>query len=153
MENITAVGMNGPRKGVRVLDWTVYQFGPAAPLIMGDMGANVVNIEPLDGDVGRSIARMSSRPIGLEGVRKAYFETCNKNKRAITITFKTAKVRKLVNKLVEFAGVFIENYRQGVPEKLEMDYDSLKKTNPKLIYASGTGYGPLGPNPAKQDLA
>ena len=95
---------------------------------------------------------MSSRPIGLEGGRNAYFETCNRNKRGVAVNLKTAEGRELVHKLVESADVFIENYRQGVPERLEMDYDSLKKINPELIYASGTGYGPLGPDSAKPSL-
>ncbi|SVA17621.1 uncharacterized protein METZ01_LOCUS70475 [marine metagenome] len=152
MDNTTAVGINGPMKGVRVLDWTMYQFGPVAASMMGDMGADVIKIESLDGDIGRAVARMSSRPIGLEGGRNAYFETCNRNKRGIAVDLKTAEGRELVHKLVESSDVFIENYRQGVPERLEMDYDSLKKINPKLIYASGTGYGPLGPDSAKPSL-
>ena len=144
--------MNGPMKGVRVLDWTMYQFGPVAASMMGDMGADVIKIESLDGDIGRAVARMSSRPIGLEGGRNAYFETCNRNKRGVAVNLKTAEGRELVHKLVESADVFIENYRQGVPERLEMDYDSLKTINPKHIYASGTGYGPLGPDSAKPSL-
>ena len=66
MTNTTAVGMNGPMKGVRVLDWTMYQFGPVAASMVGDMGADVIKVESLDGDIGRAVARMSSRPIGLE---------------------------------------------------------------------------------------
>ncbi|MDP7627683.1 MAG: CoA transferase [SAR202 cluster bacterium] len=134
------------------MDWTMYQFGPVAASMMGDMGADVIKIESLDGDIGRAVARMSSRPIGLEGGRNAYFETCNRNKRGIAVDLKTAEGRELVHKLVESSDVFIENYRQGVPERLEMDYDSLKKINPKLIYASGTGYGPLGPDSARPSL-
>ena len=55
-------GIDGPLKGVRVLDWTMYQFGPVASSMLGDMGADVVKIKALDGDVGRAVARMSSRP-------------------------------------------------------------------------------------------
>ena len=145
-------GVDGPMKGVRVLDWTMYQFGPVAASMMGDMGADVIKIEALDGDVGRAVARMSSRPIGLEGDRNAYFETCNRNKRGIAVDLKTEEGREIVYKLVEGADVFIENYRKGIPERLGMDYETLKAINPRLIYGSGTGYGPLGPDSAKPSL-
>ena len=145
-------GVDGPMKGLRVLDWTMYQFGPVAASMMGDMGADVIKIEALDGDIGRAVARMSSRPIGLEGDRNAYFETCNRNKRGIAVNLKTEEGREIVYKLVEQADVFIENYRKGIPERLGMDYETLRKINPRLIYGSGTGYGPEGPDSAKPSL-
>ena len=145
-------GVNGPMKGLRVLDWTMYQFGPVAASMLGDMGADVIKIEALDGDIGRAVARMSSRPIALEGDRNAYFETCNRNKRGIAVNLKTAEGREIVHKLVAEADVFIENYRKGIPERLGMDYETLREINPRLIYGSGTGYGPLGPDSAKPSL-
>ena len=145
-------GVDGPMKGIRVLDWTMYQFGPLAASMLGDMGADVIKIEALDGDIGRAVARMSSRPIALAGDRNAYFETCNRNKRGIAVNLKTPEGRGIVHKLVESADVFIENYRKGIPERLGMDYDTLRAINPRLIYGSGTGYGPLGPDSAKPSL-
>jgi crotonobetainyl-CoA:carnitine CoA-transferase CaiB-like acyl-CoA transferase len=132
-------GIDGPLKGVRVLDWTMYQFGPVAASMLGDMGADVIKIESLDGDIGRAVARMSSRPIGLAGDRNAYFETCNRNKRGIAVNLTTTEGREIVYKLVEGADVFIQNFRKGVAEKLGMDYETLKKLNPMLIYGSASG--------------
>ena len=145
-------GIDGPLKGVKVLDWTMYQFGPVSASMLGDMGADVIKIEALDGDVGRGVARMSSRPIELEGGRNAYFETCNRNKRGIAVNLKTEEGREIVYKLVEEADVFIENYRKGVAEKLGLGYEALKKINPKLIYGSATGYGPEGPDSGRPSL-
>ena len=147
-----AINKKGAMSGIRVLDWTSYQFGPVASSMMGDMGADVVKIESLDGDIGRAVARMSSRPIGLEGGRNAYFETCNRNKRGIALDLKTEQGIRIVHELVKSADVFVENYRKGVPEKLGVDYETLKKINPKLIYASGSGYGPEGPDASKPSL-
>ena len=137
---------NGPLNGIRVLDWTMYQFGPVAASMMGDMGADVIKIESLDGDIGRAVARMSSRPIGLAGDRNAYFETCNRNKRGLAVDLKTEEGREIAHKLVKDADVLIENFRNGVAERLGMDYETLKKINPKLIYGSASGFGPKGPD-------
>ena len=152
MSTTNGNGVNGPMKGLRVLDWTMYQFGPVASSMLGDMGADVIKIEALDGDVGRAVARMSSRPIALEGDRNAYFETCHRNKRGIAVNLKTEEGREIVHKLVAEADVFIENYRKGIPERLGMGYETLREINPRLIYGSGTGYGPNGPDSAKPSL-
>ncbi len=145
-------GVDGPLKGVRVLDWTMFQFGPVAASMLGDMGADVTKIEALDGELGRAVARMSSRPISLEGDRNAYFETCNRNKRGIAVDLKTEEGKEIIYKLVERADVFIENFRKGVPERLGMDYETLRRINPMLIYGSASGYGPEGPDAARPSL-
>ena len=139
-------GAAGPLTGIRVLDWTMWQFGPVAASMMGDMGADVIKIEALDGDVGRAVARMESADAGLPAGRNAYFETCNRSKRGIAINLKTAEGREIAHKLVKGADVLIQNFRKGVAERLEMDYDTLKKINPRLIYASASGFGPEGPD-------
>ena len=139
-------GAVGPLTGMRVLDWTMWQFGPVAASMMGDMGADVIKIEALDGDVGRAVAQMESADAGLPAGRNAYFETCNRSKRGIAINLKTAEGREIAHKLVEGADVLIQNFRKGVAERLEMDYETLKKINPKLIYASASGFGPEGPD-------
>ena len=137
---------NGPLKGIKVLDWTMWQFGPVASSMLGDMGADVIKIEALDGDVGRALARFNNSMVTLEGDRNAYFETCNRNKRGIAIDLKTAEGREIAYRLVKDADVLIENFRNGVAERLGMDYETLKKINPKLVYGSASGFGPKGPD-------
>ena len=146
MNNGTNGSAAGPLAGVKVLDWTMWQFGPVAASMLGDMGADVIKIEALDGDVGRAVARMESADAGLPAGRNAYFETCNRSKRGVALNLKTAEGREILHKLVRGADVFIQNFRKGVAERLDMDYDTLKAINPKLIYASASGFGPEGPD-------
>ena len=146
MNNGTNGTAAGPLAGVKVLDWTMWQFGPVAASMLGDMGADVIKIEALDGDVGRAVARMESADAGLPAGRNAYFETCNRSKRGIAVNLKTPEGREILHKLVSGADVFIQNFRKGVAERLDMDYETLKAINPKLIYASASGFGPEGPD-------
>ena len=141
-------GVTGPMKGVRVLDWTMWQFGPMSAAMMGDMGADVIKIEALDGDAGRSLSRASTIAPSLPGGRNAYFEANNRNKRGIAVNLKTQEGKEIIYKLVENADVFVENFRQGVAERLDIGYDTLREVNPMLVYGSATGYGPNGPDSA-----
>ena len=140
-----AINKKGAMSGIRVLDWTSYQFGPVASSMMGDMGADVVKIESLDGDIGRAVARMSSRPIGLEGGRNAYFETCNRNKRGIALDLKTEQGIRIVHELVKSADVFVENFRPGTASRLGLSYENIKQVKPNIIYCSISGFGQDGP--------
>ncbi len=137
---------NGPLKGIRVLDMTVWQFGPVSTAMMGDMGADVIKIEALDGDAGRGLWRASTLNMDLGEGRNAYFEACNRNKRGIAVNLKTEAGRRIIYKLVENADVFVQNYRQGVAERLGVGYDTLREINPMLVYGSANGYGPAGPD-------
>ncbi len=139
-------GANGPLKGIRVLDWTIWQFGPVATSMMGDMGADVIKIESLDGDGGRGLRGRTPMVTGLPAERNAYFETLNRNKRGIALNLKTAEGVEVVHKLVKKADVFVQNFRQGVAERLGVDYETLKEINPMLVYGSGSGYGTRGPD-------
>ena len=141
-----ANGVTGPMKGIRVLDWTMWQFGPMSAAMMGDMGADVIKIEALDGDAGRSLSRASTIAPSLPGGRNAYFEANNRNKRGIAVNLKTQEGKEIIYKLVESADVFVENFRQGVAERLDIGYDTLREINPMLIYGSASGYGPNGPD-------
>ena len=143
-----ANGVSGPLKGIRVLDWTMWQFGPMSAMMMGDMGADVIKIEALDGDAGRAVARASTLTPTLPGGRNAYFEANNRNKRGIAVNMKTAEGKEIIHKLAKTADVFVENYRQGVAERLDVGYETLKEINPMIIYGSATGYGPNGPDSA-----
>ena len=141
-------GVTGPLKGIRVLDWTMWQFGPMAGAMMGDMGADVIKIEALDGDAGRALSRASTITPTLPGGRNAYFEANNRNKRGIAVNLKTAEGQEIVYELVKTADVFIENFRKGVAERLGVGYEDLRVINPMLVYGSATGYGPNGPDSA-----
>ena len=136
----------GALAGVKVLDWTMWQFGPVAASMLGDMGADVIKLEALDGDVGRAVSSMESAQAGMPNGRNAYFETCNRSKRGIAVNLKTSEGREIAHRLVAEADVLIENFRNGVAERLAMDYDTLKAINPLLVYGSASGFGPEGPD-------
>ena len=91
-------GGNGPLKGIRVLDMTMWQFGPVSAAMMGDMGADVIKIESLDGDAGRGLWRASTLNMDLGEGRNAYFEACNRNKRGIAVNLKTEEGRQIIYK-------------------------------------------------------
>ena len=139
-------GVNGPLKGIRVLDWTIWQFGPVSTAMMGDMGADVIKIEALDGDAGRALSRAATLRPNLPGGRNAYFESCNRNKRGMAVNLKTQEGKDIIYKLVETADVFVQNFRKGVAERLGIGYDTLREINPMLVYGSASGYGPNGPD-------
>ena len=133
-----------PLEGCRVIDWTIWQQGPVCSAMLGDLGADVIKIEErIGGDPGRGMAKMSG--IDMADKPNFYFEANNRNKRGITVDLKKPEGREIVYRLVETADVFVQNFRQGVAERLGLGYADLKQRNPRLIYATATGYGPLGP--------
>jgi len=137
--------MSLPLEGIRVLDWTIWQQGPVCSAMLGDMGAHVIKIEQRGtGDPGRYIAAVG----GKESPDRPnwYFEANNRNKQSIELDLKKPEGRDVVCELARKSDVFVQNYRKGVNERLGLDYKSLKELNPKLIYASATGYGPEGPD-------
>jgi CoA:oxalate CoA-transferase len=138
--------MGAPLEGIKVIDWTIWQQGPIATVMLGDLGAEVIKIEePERGDPGRGLISA-----GTDGkVSEFYFEANNRHKLSITVNLKTPAGREIVYRLVRDADVFVQNFRQGVPARLGLDYESLSRLNPRLIYASASGYGPAGPDAAK----
>ena len=133
-------------QNIKVIDWTIWQFGPIAATMLGDLGADVIKIESLDGDPGRAVFSASGVDRSLPAGRNAYFEANHRNKRSIALDLKRPEGVEIARKLADNADVFIQNYRKGVAERLGLDYETLKASNPALIYASGSGYGPLGPD-------
>lgn len=132
--------------GIRVLDWTILQQGSICSSLLGDLGADVIKIEePVTGDMGRYFDNFfgikSTLPLG----STYYFEICNRNKRGMTLNLKEEQGRKIFCRLVESCDVLVQNFRVGVAEKLGLDYDTLKKINPRLIYTHATGMGTEGP--------
>lgn len=144
--------------GIRVLDWTILQQGPMASVMLGDLGAEVIKIESKEGDPGRPIEKYRNW-YGMNAVlsedpgneRNLYFETCNRNKRGITLNLKAPESKEIVKRLVEQSDILIQNFRVGVAERLGMDYKTLSAYNPRLIYIHASGLGEEGPD-AKMGL-
>jgi len=138
--------MEGPLKGIRVLDWTIWQQGPVATVMLADLGAEVIKIEERDkGDPGRGIAAAAGSDTS-RGGRNFYFEANNRHKKSIALDLKRPEARDIVHRLAARSDVFVQNFRKGVARRLGLDYDSLRAHNPRLIYANATGYGPDGPD-------
>src|SRR5215475_408353 len=136
-----------PLEGIRVLDWTIWQQGPVSTMMLGDLGAEVIKLEErVGGDPGRGVMSIGGTMTGVSGQRNYYFEVNNRHKKSVTLNLKTPEAKEIVYKLVEKSDVFVQNFRKGVAGKLGLDYQTLSKYNPQLIYASATGYGPDGPD-------
>src|SRR5438094_8636865 len=136
-----------PLDGVRIIDWTIWQQGPVATMMLGDLGAEVIKIEErVGGDPGRGVMSVAGVLIGTSEGHNFYFEANNRHKKSLTLDLKKPQAREIVYKLVEKSDVFVQNFRKGVAAKLGLDYQTLSRYNPKLIYASATGYGPQGPD-------
>ena len=134
-----------PLDGIRVIDWTIWQQGPVCSSMLGDMGAEVIKIEDREsGDPGRGIVRMSGIDVGSRP--NFYFEANNRNKKSLTLDLRQPEAREIVYGLVAISDVFVQNFRKGVAGRLGLDYATLREHNPRLVYASATGYGPEGPD-------
>ena len=139
-----------PLEGIKVVDLTRLLAGPFCTMILGDMGAEVIKIErPGKGDDTRSFGPP------FEKGESAYFLSINRNKKSITLNIKSDKGKKILHRLIKEGDVLVENFRPGALKKLGLDYDAVKKLNPRLIYASISGFGHTGPWSSKPgyDLA
>ena len=134
-----------PFEGIKVLDLTVWQQGPVATAMLADMGAEVIKIEsPGQGDPGRGLVwRGDHSPLN------TYFELHNRNKRGLTLDIRQEAGKQVFYRLIEKADVFVHNQRPGVVERRGLDYATLSKINPRLIYAAGNGFGSKGPDVEK----
>src|SRR6058998_1401274 len=137
--------MQRPLDGVRIIDWTIWQQGPVAAAMLGDLGAEVIKIEErVGGDPGRGMLRAAG--LDLSGRPNFYFEANNRNKKSLTVDLKKPDGVEIVARLAEHADVFVQNFRHGVAARLGLDAATLRARNARLIYASATGYGPEGPD-------
>ncbi|TYC90449.1 CaiB/BaiF CoA-transferase family protein [Novosphingobium sp. BW1] len=137
-------------KDIRVLDCSIAMAGPFAAQRLGDMGADVVKVEPTSGEWQRHASAG-----GAQGNRiNVSFLSLNRNKRSLAIDLKSPEGKAVLLDLVKNADVFLQNYRPGVAERLGVDYATLSAINPRLIYVSMSGYGEDGPyrNLPGQDL-
>jgi crotonobetainyl-CoA:carnitine CoA-transferase CaiB-like acyl-CoA transferase len=133
---------NLPLDGIRVIDFTQVMLGPCATQMLGDFGADVIKIErPNTGDLSRNFFGESDEM----AMNNAVFASLNRNKRSVEINTKSDEGRQQVLDLVRTADVVVDNFRAGVMERLGFGYEALSAINPRIICASGTGYGPVGP--------
>ena len=127
-----------PLEGVRVLDLTSVMAGPYCSTVLGDFGAEVVKVESLEGDPTRSFEPKVNG--------ESYcFAALNRNKKSICVDLKHPRGREIVLRLAACSEIVVENFRPGVAARLGIDYESLGKVNPALIYASVSGFGQTGP--------
>ncbi len=129
-------------EGVRVLDVTQVMAGPFCAMQLCDMGADVIKVEPPEGDATRRMA-------GQSGNASPSFNAVNRGKRGIVLDLKRALAQDAFRRLARRADVIVENYRPGVMRRFGLDYDALSSDNPGLIYASISGYGQTGPSASK----
>jgi crotonobetainyl-CoA:carnitine CoA-transferase CaiB-like acyl-CoA transferase len=126
-------------EGMKVLDFTRVLSGPYATMILGDLGAEVIKVEPPGGDESRSW------PPFLEKGESGYFSVLNRNKRSVVLDLKNPKARGAVLSLAASCDVVVENFTPGVAGKLGIGYEDLKSENAQLIYCSISGFGQYGP--------
>jgi formyl-CoA transferase len=130
-----------PLAGLRVLDLSQVMAGPFCCMLLGDMGADVIKVEPPGvGDQTRK-----SMGFRMKGEDSPGFLALNRNKRSIAINLKSEAGRRVFYELVKTADILVENSRPGVAKKLGIDYDTLSGINPRLVYASISGFGQTGP--------
>jgi len=134
-----------PLNGIRVIEFTHMVMGPSTGLILADLGAEVVKVEPIGGDKTRR----------LKGSGAGYFPMYNRNKKSISVDLKSAAGKEVVQRLLASADVLIENFRHGAMDKLGLGYDELKENNPRLIYCSLKGFlsGPYQNRTALDEVA
>lgn len=124
--------------GVRVLDITQVMAGPFCAMLLGDLGADVIKVEPPGGDSTRHMA-------GSTGRESPSFWAVNRNKRGIVVNLKDPRGQEIVRRLAVRADILVENYRPGVMKSFGLSYEDLRPLNPGLIYCSISGYGQTGP--------
>lgn len=129
---------NGPLNGIKVLDLTQAMAGPMATMTLGDLGADVIKLEPLNGDQTRSWAPPYM------GDMSSYFLSANRNKRSISVDLKSQEGKEILKRLVSSSDVLIENFRPGTMDKFGMNYETASVINEKIIYCSLSGYGQTG---------
>ena len=131
--------MTGPLEGIRIVDATAYIAGPLATMILADQGADVIKIEPPGaGDLLRVLGTM-------RGGVSAFFASSNRSKRSVVLNLREEQGKEILRKLTATADVFIQNFRPGVVERMGIDYETLCRLKPDLIYVSISGFGESGP--------
>ncbi len=128
--------------GIRVIDFTTAMAGPTASMLLGDFGAEVIKVEPPEGESSR---RWGSARFGADGDSSGLFLALNRNKRSVTIDLKSGAGAEAVTRLVRDADVVMESFKPGVADRLGIGYAQLSAERPDLVYASVSGFGQTGP--------
>ena len=131
-----------PLDGVRVVDLTQVMGGPYCTMQLGDLGADVIKVEPPTGDLSRS---MGGAQLRMPGNDNAPFFALNRNKRSVVLDLTQPRGREIFYALARTADIVVESFRPGVTKRLGVDYETLADMNPRLIYASISGFGQTGP--------
>jgi crotonobetainyl-CoA:carnitine CoA-transferase CaiB-like acyl-CoA transferase len=132
--------MTAPLAGIKVVEISVAMAGPFCGMLLGDYGADVIKIERTEvGDDSRAWSPFFHDSLSY------YYAAANRNKRGMAIDLKTPEGVKIARELIEQADVLVHNYRVGALERLGLDYDSLSKVNPRLVYCAISGFGATGP--------
>tara|TARA_B100001564_G_scaffold273040_1_gene234749 strand:- start:213 stop:1436 length:1224 start_codon:yes stop_codon:yes gene_type:complete len=133
-------------QGINVFDLTRVLAGPTATQILGDLGANVIKVErPITGDDSRNLGPPYLDTNTTDPKESAYYISVNRNKHSVTIDLTKKKGQILAKKIIKKCDVLVENFRAGNLKQYGLDYESIKKINPKIIYCSITGFGQNGP--------
>jgi crotonobetainyl-CoA:carnitine CoA-transferase CaiB-like acyl-CoA transferase len=132
--------MSGPLAGIRVIDLTAAVLGPVATQILGDLGAEVIKIEPPEGEMMRGIG--PARNPGMA----AYYLNVNRNKKSLVLDLKRPQAREALLRLAATTDVFVHNMRPGAVERLGIDYANIAAANPRIVYAAASGYRKDGPD-------
>ncbi|MDH4125755.1 MAG: CoA transferase [Gammaproteobacteria bacterium] len=131
-----------PLDGIRIVDFTQVMMGPSATQMLADFGADVIKIEnPRGGDLSRTAFGASDEV----GLNNPVFCSLNRNKRSLALDLRQDENKDIVYQLIRDADVVVSNFRAGVMDRIGFGYEKLRELNPKLIFASGSGYGPTGP--------
>ena len=133
-------------QGINVFDLTRVLAGPTATQILGDLGANIIKVErPITGDDSRNLGPPYLDSNAKDPKESAYYLSVNRNKHSVTIDLTKKKGQVLAKKIIKKCDVLVENFRAGNLKQYGLDYESIKKINPKIIYCSITGFGQNGP--------
>lgn len=134
-----------PLEGIKVIELGLWVAGPTCARVLGELGADVIKLEnPRGGDAVRGL--FFPEDIGIPNPVNSVWEQCNGSKRAIAVDLNQEAGREIFSKLVKISDVFITNFRAPVVEKLAVDYETVAKINPRIIYAQNTGFGLKGPD-------
>ncbi|MDE0834620.1 MAG: CaiB/BaiF CoA-transferase family protein, partial [Acidimicrobiales bacterium] len=130
--------MPGPLHGYRIVDLSQIVSGPMATMLLSDQGADVVKVEPVD---GQDVLR---RPTFARGGFSAFFLNNNRGKRSLAVDLHRPEGRQVILDLAATADVFVQNFRPGVCDRMGIGYEDLRAVNPDLVYVSISGFGPTG---------